>query len=58
MKISTDNCLKKERCTENSSHNPSRYILGSLLVKLQVMQLFPKLTPLQVFLKKFDQSLS
>ena len=35
-----------------------RYLCGGLLLKLQVMQLFWKLTPLQVFLKKSIHSLN
>ena len=58
LEISTDTgrFSEKEVHRNNTVQKTERYLRFSLLLKLQVMELFWELTPSQVFLKKPDQS--
>ena len=63
MKISTEKCSENEVHCNNSLQKAlvkiyEIYLLYSLLLKSQVMQLFSKFNSLQIFLKKSDHSLN
>ena len=63
MKISTEKCSENEVHWNNGLQKAlvkiyEIYLLYSLLLKSQVMQLFSKFHSLQIFLKKSDHSLN